>query len=137
MTIALTRLNIKAQSADYFRIRDYEYAHPFYDLAFLLEVEALIAGKEPPKYRIYSLWKAAYRIDSYASSIDRWLDGNLLEKDLDYVPSSRIRQYLGEIRSTGSLREIDKFDSNTSRTIFRLRAIRGIGAAGIAKVIRD
>ena len=72
-------------SDDYFRVRDFEYAQPLYDLAFLLEVDALRMGRDVPKYRTFSLWKAAYRLDGYTTAIDRWLDGKLAERELDIV----------------------------------------------------
>jgi histidinol phosphatase-like PHP family hydrolase/predicted nuclease with RNAse H fold/dephospho-CoA kinase len=122
---------------DYFRIRDFEYAQPLYDLAFLLEVEALRAGKEIPKYRIFSLWKAAYRMDGYTTSIDRWLDGKLRDKELDIVPSSRIKQYLQNIRTTGTLPELQAFDRENARRMLRLRSVRGLGASKIAELFRQ
>src|SRR3954467_3078362 len=85
----------------YFRPRDFEYVQPLYDLAFLLEVAALAAGHEVPKYRTFSLWRAGYSLDGYGTSIDRWLDGDIANGDLDYVPTSRIRQYLSNVRKTG------------------------------------
>src|SRR5207249_3713076 len=127
----------KAPGQDYFRIRDFEYAQPLYDLAFLLEVEALRAGKEIPKYRIFSLWKAAYRMDGYTTSIDRWLDGKLRDKELDIVPSFRIKQYLQSIRTTGTLPELQAFDKEDARRMLRLRSVRGLGASKIAELFRQ
>jgi histidinol phosphatase-like PHP family hydrolase/predicted nuclease with RNAse H fold/dephospho-CoA kinase len=127
----------KPLGEDYFRIRDFEYAQPLYDLAFLLEVDALRAGTEIPKYRIFSLWKAAYRMDGYTTSIDRWLDGKLRDKELDIVPSSRIKQYLQSIRTTGTLPELQAFDTENARRILRLRAVRGLGASKIAEFFRQ
>jgi histidinol phosphatase-like PHP family hydrolase/predicted nuclease with RNAse H fold/dephospho-CoA kinase len=124
-------------SDDYFRIRDFEYAQPLYDLAFLLEVEALRTGKEIPKYRIFSLWKAAYRMDGYTTSIDRWLDGKLRDKGLDIVPSPRIKQYLQNIRTTGTLPELQAFDRENARRMLRLRSVRGLGASKIAELFRQ
>src|SRR5437667_6421533 len=83
---------------EYFRIRDFEYVQPLYDLAFLLEVEALAKGVEVPKYRTFSLWRAAYNLDGYGTTIDRWLGGHAVDDDLDYVPSNRIKQYLSAVR---------------------------------------
>ena len=60
--------------SDYFRIRDFEYVQPLYDLAFLLEVDALAKGTEVPKYRTFSLWRAGYSLDGYGTTVDRWLD---------------------------------------------------------------
>ena len=124
-------------SDDYFRIRDFEYAQPLYDLAFLLEVEALRTGKDIPKYRIFSLWKAAYRMDGYTTSIDRWLDGKLRDKELDVVPSSRIKQYLQSIRTSGTLPELQAFDKENARRMLRLRSVRGLGASKIAELFRQ
>src|SRR5713101_732134 len=88
---------------NYFRPRDFEYVQPLYDLAFLLEVAALAAGNEVPKYRTFSLWRAGYSLDGYGSTIDRWLEGTIRDGDLDYVPSARIRQYLTNIRLSGTV----------------------------------
>src|SRR4051794_28557023 len=57
-------------TADYFRVRDFEYVQPLYDLAFLLEIDALARGVEVPKYRTFSLWRAAYSLDGYGTGID-------------------------------------------------------------------
>lgn len=129
--------HISVLGADYFRIRDFEYAQPLYDLAFLLEVEALRAGTEVPKYRTFSLWRAAYRLDGYATAIDKWLDGQISDDSLDHVPSPRIRRYLEQIRSTGSLPEILSMEPERARRILRLRSVRGLGSAGIAELMRN
>src|SRR4051812_26225223 len=78
----------------YFKLRDFEYVQPLYDLAFLLEVDALAKGAEVPKYRTFSLWRAAYSLDGYGIRIDEWLGKEIADADLDYIPSNRIRQYL-------------------------------------------
>jgi histidinol phosphatase-like PHP family hydrolase/predicted nuclease with RNAse H fold/dephospho-CoA kinase len=126
-----------ALSQDYFRIRDFEYAQPLYDLAFLLEVDALRIGRDVPKYRIFSLWKAAYRMDGYTTAIDRWLDGKLPERELDIVPSARIRHYLTEIRETGTLTELAALDRERAESMLRLRSVRGFGASRIAELFRE
>ena len=84
----------KSLPENYFRIRDFEYVQPLYDLAFLLEVDALSKGAEIPQYRTFSLWRAAYSLDGYGTTVDRWIDGCAKDADLDYVPSARIREYL-------------------------------------------
>ena len=117
---------------DYFRRRDFEIVQPLYDLAFLLEVGALSSGNEPPKYRTFSLWRAAYSLDGYSTVIDRWMDGELQDQDLDYVPSSRIRQYLSQIRETGTLAELNTFDTDPFHRCLRLRSVRGLGPNKIA-----
>jgi histidinol phosphatase-like PHP family hydrolase/predicted nuclease with RNAse H fold/dephospho-CoA kinase len=124
-------------SDEYFRIRDFEYAQPLYDLAFLLEVDALRTGREVPKYRIFSLWKAAYRMDGYTTAIDRWLDGKLPERELDIVPSARIRHYLTEIRQNGTLAELAALDRERAESMLRLRSLRGFGASRIAELFRE
>jgi histidinol phosphatase-like PHP family hydrolase/predicted nuclease with RNAse H fold/dephospho-CoA kinase len=136
MTSSVRSRISRALSQDYFRIRDFEYAQPLYDLAFLLEVDALRVGREVPKYRIFSLWKAAYRMDGYTNAIDRWLDGKLHERELDIVPSARIRHYLTEIRETGTLTELAALDRERAESMLRLRSVRGFGASRIAELFR-
>ena len=118
--------------SEYFRRRDFEYAQPLYDLGFLLEVAALAAGSEVPKYRTFSLWRAGLSMDGYGTVIDRWLDGRLSDADVDYVPSSRIRQYLSQVRDTGSLSELQAYSEERYRRALRLRSIRGLGPSKIA-----
>ena len=96
---------------DYFRLRDFEYAQPLYDLAFLIEVHALAAGKEVPKFRTFSLWRAGYSLDGYGTTIDRWLEGSIANEDLDHVPSARIRQYLSDIRLNGTIPELGAYQT--------------------------
>jgi hypothetical protein len=121
--------------ADYFRTRDFEYVQPLYDLAFLLEVDALAKNVEVPKYRTFSLWRAGYSLDGYGTTIDCWLDGTSQDRDLDYVPSSRIRQYLTQIRSTGTVPELRSFRSAPFERCLRLRSVRGLGPSTIALTI--
>ena len=120
---------------DYFRLRDFEYVQPLYDLAFLLEVSALAEGTEVPKYRTFSLWRAGYSLDGYGTTVDRWLDGTLRDEDLDYVPSTRIRQYLTKIRQSGSIPELDPFRSEPFDRCLRLRSVRGLGPNKIALTV--
>ena len=116
----------------YLRPRDFEYVQPLYDLAFLLEIDALANKKEIPKYRTFSLWRAGYNLDSYATTIDRWLDGACRDADLDYVPSTRIKEYLKNIRKTGTLPELKLYRSEPYARCLRLRSIRGLGPKQIA-----
>lgn len=120
---------------DYFRIRDFEYVQPLYDLAFLLEVSALSKGGEVPKYRTFSLWRAGYSLDGYGTTIDRWLDGTATDSDLDYVPSSRIREYLNHIRRTGTIPELREYRTERYLRCLRLRSVRGLGPSQIALTI--
>ncbi|MGJ5816773.1 PHP domain-containing protein [Paludibaculum fermentans] len=120
---------------EYFRIRDFEYVQPLYDLAFLLEVDALAKGAEVPKYRTFSLWRAAYSLDGYGTTIDRWLDGTAIDQDLDYVPSSRIREYLATIRKNGTIPELRSYRHERFDRCLRLRSVRGLGPNKIALTV--
>jgi histidinol phosphatase-like PHP family hydrolase/predicted nuclease with RNAse H fold/dephospho-CoA kinase len=120
---------------DYLRIRDFEYVQPIYDLAFLLEVEALAKGAEIPKYRTFSLWRAAYSLDGYGTSVDRWLDGSIKSSELDYVPSNRIAQYVRSVRHSGSIPELRPYRSEKYARCLRLRALRGLGPSQIALTV--
>lgn len=122
-------------NGDYFRIRDFEYVQPLYDLAFLLEVDAIAKGTEIPKYRTFSLWRAGYSLDGYGTTIDRWLDGTARDEDLDYVPSSRIRQYLTNVGRSGSIPELRTYRSERFDRCLRLRSVRGLGPSKIASTV--
>ncbi len=117
---------------DYLRIRDFEYVQPLYDLAFLLEVDALARNADVPKYRTFALWRAAYSLDGYGTTIDQWLDGTIGKADLDYIPSSRIRQYLTKVRLSGSIPELRSYRSKRFERCLRLRSVRGLGPSKIA-----
>lgn len=120
---------------DYFRIRDFEYVQPLYDLAFLLEIDALARESEVPKYRTFSLWRAAFSLDSYGTTIDRWLDGSLSDEQLDNVPTSRIRDYLRSVSKTGTIPELRRYRAGRFARGLRLRSVRGLGPANIALAI--
>ncbi|MGB8065010.1 MAG: PHP domain-containing protein [Candidatus Sulfotelmatobacter sp.] len=122
-------------SRDYFRLRDFEYAQPLYDLAFLIEVDALARGNEVPKFRTFSLWRAGYSLDGYGSTIDRWLEGTIQDGDLDYVPSARIRQYLINIRLSGTVPELHSYRTEQYDRCLRLRSVRGLGPSKIAATL--
>jgi len=122
-------------SKDYFRLRDFEYAQPLYDLAFLIEVDALAKGNEVPKFRTFSLWRAGYSLDGYGSTIDRWLEGTIQDGDLDYVPSARIRQYLTNIRLSGTVPELHSYRTEQHDRCLRLRSVRGLGPSKIAATL--
>ena len=106
-----------------------------YDLAFLLEVDALSKGTEVPKYRTFSLWRAGYSLDGYGTTIDRWLDGAACDEDLDYVPSARIRQYLTGVRRSGTIPELRAFRGERYDRCLRLRSVRGLGPSKIALTV--
>lgn len=120
---------------EYLRVRDFEFVQPLYDLAFLLEIDALTKGLEVPKYRTFSLWRAAYSLDGYGTTIDRWLEGAIPDKELDYVPTARIKQYLLNVRETGTLPELIAFEGEEFSRSRRLRSIRGLGPAAIAQTL--
>lgn len=122
-------------SKEYFRLRDFEYAQPLYDLAFLIEVDALAKGNEVPKFRTFSLWRAGYSLDGYGSTIDRWLEGAIGDEDLDYVPSARIRQYLTNIRLSGTVPELHSYRTEQHDRCLRLRSVRGLGPSKIAATL--
>lgn len=128
-------MDAAVQNGDYFRIRDFEYVQPLYDLAFLLEVDALAKGTEVPKYRTFSLWRAGYSLDGYGTTIDRWLDGTASDEGLDYVPSSRIRQYLINIGRTGTIPELRSYRGERFDRCLRLRSVRGLGPSKIATTL--
>jgi histidinol phosphatase-like PHP family hydrolase/predicted nuclease with RNAse H fold len=132
LTSSKSRNQVIPGSKDYFRLRDFEYAQPLYDLAFLLEVNALSKGSEIPKYRTFSLWRAGYSLDGYGTTIDQWLDGKIDNEGLDNVPSARIRQYLKDIRQTGTVSELSQFRGEEYERCLRLRSMRGLGASRIA-----
>src|ERR1700728_2470118 len=96
-------------SRDYLRPRDFEYVQPIYDLAFFLELEGVGGATAASPYRALSLWRAAYSLDGYGTTIDRWLDGTARDEDLDYVPSSRIRQYLTNVGRSGTIPELRSY----------------------------
>lgn len=128
-------LSAGLSNGDYFRIRDFEYVQPLYDLAFLLEVDAIAKGAEIPKYRTFSLWRAGYSLDGYGTTIDRWLDGTLRDEDLDYIPSSRIRQYLTNVAKGGTIPELRNYRGERFERCLRLRSVRGLGPSNIALTV--
>ena len=128
-------LSAGISNGDYFRIRDFEYVQPLYDLAFLLEVDAIAKGAEIPKYRTFSLWRAGYSLDGYGTTVDRWLDGTSYDEDLDYVPSSRIRQYLTNVARSGTIPELRNYRAERFERCLRLRSVRGLGPSKIALTV--
>jgi histidinol phosphatase-like PHP family hydrolase/predicted nuclease with RNAse H fold/dephospho-CoA kinase len=130
-------LNPVRLTAEYFRVRDFEFVQPLYDLAFLLEIDALARRIEIPKYRTFSLWRAGYSLDGYGTSISRWLDGVLSSEDLDHVPSLRIKQYLSNIQLTGTLPELASYSDEHFARCLRLRSVRGLGPNAIAQTLSE
>jgi histidinol phosphatase-like PHP family hydrolase/predicted nuclease with RNAse H fold/dephospho-CoA kinase len=122
---------------DYFRLRDFEYAQPLYDLAYFLETDATSKGQEVPKYRTFSLWRAAYSFDGYSTALDKWLDREIGDDCLDYVPSSRIAAYLLAIRQLGTIPELKSYSSKEFDRLRRLRAVKGLGFAQAAETLKE
>ena len=133
----LSKSDTASLEDDYFRLRDYEYAQPLYDLAYLLEADALAKQQEIPKYGTFSLWRAAYSFDGYSTAIDRWLDHKIEDDCLDYVPSNRIRSYLTAIRQSGTIEELKRYESLEFDRLRRLRAIKGLGLSQIVKSLNE
>jgi histidinol phosphatase-like PHP family hydrolase/predicted nuclease with RNAse H fold/dephospho-CoA kinase len=131
----LVKRRATGEMGSYFRMRDFEYVQPLYDLSFFLEVDALATGTTVPKYRTFSLWRAAYSLDGYGTSIDRWLDADLCDDDLDYIPSSRIKQYLTAVRQTGTIPELKPYRGANFDRCLALRSVRGLGPSKIALTI--
>ena len=118
------------------RLFDFEYAQPLYDLAFLLEIDAKAKNEKIPKYRTLALWKAAISFDSYESRIANWLEGHLVDDDLDQVPSNRIKQHLQTIRESGTLPELESLKSKPNyKRALDLRCVRGFGPALIVEYL--
>lgn len=122
---------------EYFEPRDFEYAQPLYDLAFLLQVDSVAKKAPVPEYRTFALWKAALSLDGYTSNVHRSLEDESFRASLDFDPSARITQYLRTIGRTGSLPELEDLLSEAHRGCLRLRAIRGLGAKQLAEALSD
>ena len=118
---------------DYLRLRDFEYAQPLYDLAFILDYEAAKGERKSEKYRTSALFKAAYKLDGYSTSVDRWLSSPN-EIKLDLAPSARIAKHLKEIKNIGYLSELGADYLKTWNTPLKLRTFSGLGSKLIAKL---
>ena len=120
---------------DYFRIRDFEYVQPLYDLAFLLEVNALAEGQKCPS----TVPSRSGVQDTALTVTERQLTvgstAQVRDEDLDYVPSSRIRQYLMKIRRSGTIPELRAYRSERFDRCLRLRSVRGLGPNKIALTV--
>lgn len=121
----------------YFLHRDFEIVQPIYDLAFLLKINGSQKEDSVPKYRVFSLEMAAHSLDGYSSVISKWLNGDFSDNDLDYVPSSRIRELLTSIRETGTIQELKGLLSPEAQGCLRLRSIRGIGSSLVAEFLKE
>jgi histidinol phosphatase-like PHP family hydrolase/predicted nuclease with RNAse H fold len=119
----------------YFFPRDFEIVQPIYDLAFLLKLKSTAERSKEPAYRVFSLNKAAHSLDGYSSSLSRWIEGKLSDDYLDYVPTTRIRNQLVKIKESGTIQELQDLMSPQAEGCLRLRSIRGLGPAQIAKFL--
>jgi histidinol phosphatase-like PHP family hydrolase/predicted nuclease with RNAse H fold/dephospho-CoA kinase len=120
---------------DYFQPRDFEYVQSLYDLAFLLQIDALANQNDVPEYRTFALWKAALSLDGYSSNVNLWLQNPEAIELLDYDPSDRIRAYLMSIKTSGILPDLEELDSSVHHGCLRLRSIRGMGAKQISEAL--
>ena len=121
------------RSDGYFFVRDFELVQPLYDLAFFVEIQALAGEVAVPKYRTFSLWRAALGLDSYGTALGQWLQGDLKTAKLDQPPSSRIKQHLLQVQQTGTLQELKAFKNRRFQRALRLRSVRGLGPVAIAR----
>lgn len=118
---------------NYLRLRDFEFAQPLYDLAFILEYESAQGKEKSEKYRSSALFKAAYKLDGYSTSIDQWLSSS--EKIiLDLSPSLRIAKYLKEIKASGYISELGADYLKTWNVPLKLRTFSGLGPKTISKL---
>lgn len=132
-----TEASARGLPDDYLRLRDFEYAQPLYDLAYFLEADAIAKGHEIPKFRTFSLWRAAYSFDGYSTLLDKWIDGEIGDDSLDYVPSSRIKGYLLAIQQTGTIPELQNYSPPRFSRLRRLRAVKSLGLAHAAKSLNE
>jgi histidinol phosphatase-like PHP family hydrolase/predicted nuclease with RNAse H fold/dephospho-CoA kinase len=123
--------------ADYLRPRDFEYVQPLYDLAFLIQVDALAKRRPVAEYRSLALWKSAIRLDGYSTNLDAWLKSPDSPNQLDFKPSPRIREHLLQIEETGSLAELKELTTTSHQACLRLRGIRGLGLKQIAAALAE
>ena len=126
----------KVPTEEYFLPRDFEIVQPIYDLAFLLKINGSQVESSIPKYRIFSLGKAAHSLDGYSAVISKWLKGQLNKNDLDYVPSTRIRDLLGYIIANGTIQELQNLLSPEAEGCLRLRSLRGVGARLVSEFLK-
>ena len=121
---------------NYYEIRDFEYSQFIYDLVYLSEIASLAEGHDITKFRLKSLSKAAYSIDGYSTQISDWLNGNIEDVKLDYLPSFRIKKYLNTIKNSGQLNELEKLINPQSDGCLRLRSLPRVRKKQIAQLYR-
>ncbi len=135
MEMSTSAQHVRTLDADYFRPRDFEHVQPLYDLAYLLQIDALAKDEDVPEYRVFALWKAALGLDGYTTNVNRWLHGDADDNTLDSDPSSRIRDHLRSIEETGSIPELQELTTPTHQACLRLRSVRGLGLKQVADAL--
>jgi histidinol phosphatase-like PHP family hydrolase/predicted nuclease with RNAse H fold/dephospho-CoA kinase len=123
--------------SEYFRPRDFEHVQPLYDLAYLLQIDALSKNQDLPEYRVFALWKAALSLDGYTTNVNRWLHGDANEDTLDSDPSSRIKDHLMTIEATGTIPELQELTTPAHEACLRLRSVRGLGIKQVAEALSE
>jgi histidinol phosphatase-like PHP family hydrolase/predicted nuclease with RNAse H fold/dephospho-CoA kinase len=127
--------HLRSLDSDYFRPRDFEHVQPLYDLAYLLQIDALAKNEDVPEYRVFALWKAALSLDGYTTNVNRWLHGDADEDTLDSDPSSRIKDHLLKIEATGTIPELEALSTPAHQACLRLRSVRGLGIKQVAEAL--
>ncbi len=127
--------HLRSLDSDYFRPRDFEHVQPLYDLAYLLQIDALAKNEDVPEYRVFALWKAALSLDGYTTNVNRWLHGDADDDTLDSDPSSRIKDHLLKIEATGTVPELQELSTPAHQACLRLRSVRGLGIKQVAGAI--
>jgi histidinol phosphatase-like PHP family hydrolase/predicted nuclease with RNAse H fold/dephospho-CoA kinase len=127
--------HLRSLDPDYFRPRDFEHVQPLYDLAYLLQIDALAKNEDVPEYRVFALWKAALSLDGYTTNVNRWLHGDADDDTLDSDPSSRIKDHLLKIEATGTIPELQELSTPAHQACLRLRSVRGLGIKQVAGAI--
>ena len=129
--------HLRSLDLDYFRPRDFEHVQPLYDLAYLLQIDALAKNEDVPEYRVFALWKAALSLDGYTTNVNRWLHGDADEDTLDSDPSSRIKDHLLKIEATGTIPELQELSTPAHQACLRLRSVRGLGIKQVAEALSE
>ena len=133
--MSVPQMHLRSLDSDYFRPRDFEHVQPLYDLAYLLQIDALAKNEDVPEYRVFALWKAALSLDGYTTNVNRWLHGDADEDTLDSDPSSRIKDHLLKIEATGTIPELEELSTPAHQACLRLRSVRGLGIKQVAEAL--
>src|ERR1035438_6706251 len=133
--MSIRKKHVRSLGPDYFRPRDFEHVQPLYDLAYLLQIDAIARGIKVPEHRAFALWKAALSLDGYTTNVNRWLHGDADEGTLDSDPSSRIKDHLLKIEATGTIPELEALSTKSHQACLRLRSVRGLGIKQVAEAL--